>query len=124
MHWLWWRFWGCPRTVETAAADFLHLRAGGPRVREVLRIPETWGYATTTDFTRRIAYVYGLGNVKRVELDKPDVWSVGWNRRLLRACGTPSDPGAAADRILERVCEMARHLPRQIRSETDASPGT
>jgi hypothetical protein len=111
MLWVWWRFWACPHTVDTAAADFLHLR-NPPRVRELLATRESWGLALTTDFTRRIGYIYGPGVSRHVGVDLPDIWSAGWNRRLLRACGAPSDPGAAAEHILRRVREMARDLPR------------
>src|SRR5262249_2036093 len=116
---LWWRFWGCPRSVEAAALDFLH-RRNGPWVRATLASRETWGMATTTDFARRIAYAYGLGSVKSVDWRTgQEVWSAGWNWRLLRDCGSPTNPRVAAEHILDRVCQLARMLLNDQRSDTE-----
>ncbi|WP_020475682.1 hypothetical protein [Zavarzinella formosa] len=103
---LWWWLWMCPRTEEAVAADFLHCQ-NPPSVH-----PGLASGAYEKDFTRRIAYIYGLGRVTRVDrVTGRDDWAIGWNRRLLKVCGAPFDPQATAERILGRVRELARLLP-------------
>jgi hypothetical protein len=73
---------------------------------------DTWGVAAATAFARRIAYIYGLGKIDDVDRQTgQEVWSVGWNWRLLRACAAPAAPRAAAEHVLDRVCHFARTLP-------------
>jgi hypothetical protein len=100
---LWWRFWACPRTLESAARDFLLVR-NGERIWAVLADPDSWYDFYVTDFKRRIAATYGLASDYNVHTTQ--VWSPGWNRRLLASAGP--DPEQASERILQRVCDLAR----------------
>ena len=100
-----WRLWTCPRTTEAAAQDFLFLR-NPESVRLVLADRDSWYDFYVTDFKRRIAATYGLASSYNVHTTRR--WSPGWNRRLLAAAGP--DPEQAAERILRRVCELARGL--------------
>jgi hypothetical protein len=100
---LWWKHWSCPRTTEAAAHDFLIAR-NPERVRAVLADPDSWYDFYVTDFKRRIAAIYGLAS--RDNVHTTGQWSPGWNRRLLATAGP--DPEEAAERILGRVCELAR----------------
>jgi hypothetical protein len=105
---VWWFVWGCPRTLEAAAIRFLSHH--GPGIRSVLD-PDT-----SHDISRyrkawagMICSAYGLGYVKKViPMGERDIWRVSWNRRLMKSCGAPSDPITAAERILERVIELAQ----------------
>jgi hypothetical protein len=99
---LWWKHWSCPRTMEAVAQDFLIAR-NPERVRAVLADPDSWNDFYLTDFKRRIATTHGLDSSYNIHAG---AWSPGWNRRLLAAAGP--DPEAAAERILGRVCELAR----------------
>lgn len=100
---VWWRYRSCPRTIESAAFDFLN-RRNTQRVREVWADPESWYDFTVTDFKRRIATTYGLARCYNIETTGE--WSPGWNRVLLAAAGP--QPEQAAECILRRVCELAK----------------
>src|SRR4051812_44991801 len=100
---LWWRYRSCPRTIESAERDFL-VRRNPKRVREVLADPDSWYDFYATDFKRRIAATYGLASSYNVHTTGE--WSPGWNRLLLAAAGP--EPEQAAERILRRVCELAK----------------
>jgi len=100
---LWWKHWSCPRTTEAAARDFLIAR-NPERVRSVLADPDSWYDFYLTDFKRRIAATYGLASDYNVHTTNK--WSPGWNHRLLAAAGP--EPEEAAERILRRVCELAK----------------
>src|SRR5689334_19960043 len=100
---MWWRYRSCPRTIESAAFDFLN-RRNPQRVREVLADPGAWYDFYVTDFKRRIATTYGLARTYNVETTGE--WSPGWNRILLAAAGP--QPEQAAECILRRVCELAK----------------
>ena len=113
---LWWRYRACPRATESAARDFLLLR-NPERVRAVLADPDLWHDFYVTDFKRRIAATYGLASSYNVRTT--GVWSPGWNRWLLAAAGP--EPEAAAERILRRVCELAK-LHRSASPGMAASP--
>jgi hypothetical protein len=112
---LWWRFHACPRTLESAARDFL-LARNPERVRVVLADPASWYDFYVTDFKRRIAATYGLARSYNVHTT--GVWSPGWNRRLLAHAGP--DPEQAAERILRRVCELAKAVVPAPPQEADA----
>ena len=70
----------------------------------MLAEPDTWYDFYWVDFRRRIAATYGLASGFNVL--STGRWSPGWNRRLLAAAGP--EPEEAAQRILLRVCEMAK----------------
>jgi hypothetical protein len=95
--------WACPRTLESAARDFLLVR-NGERTRAALADPDSWYDFYVTDFKRRIAATYGLASSYNVHTTQ--IWSPGWNRRLLASAGP--DPEQASERILQRVCALAR----------------
>jgi hypothetical protein len=101
---LWWRWWGCPRTLEAAALDFFWQR-NPPRVR-ALFADRTWARlvasALLLDFKRRVAATYGLA--RDFNFRTTGKWSSGWNRRLLADCGGESEE--AAERIVRRVWEL------------------
>lgn len=90
---IWWRHFGCPRSVDKAAVDFFinHLTEEG---RSFLR--RTSGNEIqsmkTLDQRRRIAYIYGLA--------KDGSWKFAWNHQLLRDAKT-KEPEIAAIAILE-----------------------
>lgn len=123
-----WRFWSCPRTLESAARDFVDNR-NPPRVRAALADPESWTATLVIDWKRRIASTYGLARTygpfaspeewspdwkKRLLTTEPvhgpairdGSWSGGWNRELLANAG--HDPEVAAENILKRVSELAK----------------
>lgn len=100
---MWWRYRTCPRTLEAAAQDFLE-RRNPEQVRAVLANPDSWYDFYRVDFKRRIARIYGLAGDFNV--GTAGRWSAGWNRGLLAAAG--SEPEGAAERILVRVCELAK----------------
>src|SRR5262245_46398724 len=98
-----WRFWFCPRTIESAAHDFFY-RRNPERVRAALADPTSCYDFTITAWKRRIASNYGLASDYNVHTT--GIWSPGWNRRLLNVAGP--EPEVAAERILNRVYELAR----------------
>jgi len=100
---LWWRFRACPRMLESAARDFLLVR-NPERVRVVLTDLDSWPDFYVTDFKRRIATTYGFA--RDYDVHGAGIWSPGWNRWLLASAGP--DPERAAERILGRVCELAK----------------
>jgi len=112
---LWWRLRACPRTLESAARDFLIVR-NPERARAVLADPDSWYDFYVTDFKRRIAATYGLAG--SFDVHPTGVWSPGWNRRLLVSAGP--DPEQAAERILGRVCELAKLGPSASSGAADA----
>ena len=96
-----WRYWSCPRSEEEAARDFLEKRNPSEFKRAVFAQPESWYDFYVLDFKRRIAYTYGLARIA----PNSEKWAGGWNRRLL----TPgADPEETAERILWKVCELAK----------------
>ena len=95
---IWWRYQAYPRTLQAAARDFLENRKP-ERVRAVLADSDSYH----VDFKRRIGTIYGLARDFNVLTTVQ--WSAGWNQRLLSDVGP--DPEEAAERILQRVCEMA-----------------
>jgi len=100
---LWCRFRACPRTLDSAARDFLLVR-NPERVRVVSANPDSWPDFYVTDFKRRIASTYGLA--RDYDVHGTGISSPGWNRWLLASAG--SEPERAAERILGRVCELAK----------------
>lgn len=100
---LWWRVRGCPRTLESAARDFL-LARNPERVRVVLADLDSWPDFYITDFKRRIATTYGLA--RDYDVHGAEVWCPGWDRCLLASAGPDSE--RAAERIFGRVCELAK----------------
>jgi hypothetical protein len=112
---LWWRFRTCPRTRESAARDFLLVR-NPERVRAILADRDSWCDFYVTDFKRRIAATYGLASSYNFHTTR--VWSPGWNRWLLASAGP--DPEQAAERILQRVCELAKLGVHVSPEEADA----
>ena len=93
----------CPRTVAEAAAHFVdeHLTLGSWAViaslpRPDVRTPDTMAHR------RRIASLFGLTSATVSSTGRR---GKGWNRALLRDCGT-SDPEAASEVVFAAVWEL------------------
>ena len=114
-----WRFWSCPRTLEGAALDFLEIRNPQRAIQAVLAdLDPSYNIASFIDFKRRIAHIYGLSG--NYNINTTGRWSAGWNRRLLAAAGP--EPEEAAERILHRVCELAKAGRATSRKEAPGGP--
>ncbi len=93
--WLWWWRGRYPRTVEDTVQDFLENRNSSRVLQSISSLPENAREDSdaTLALCRRIEVIYGLRH--------------GWNRNLLRACGT-RDPEEAAKRVFDVFWKRVR----------------
>src|SRR5262245_49074034 len=92
----WWR---CPRTVESAAAEYEHnFLVPGARDRLISRDLDSLPLEFVIDHTRMIGYRYGLCRTVTAIRPTDEDWARGWNRRAIREGG--GDARQVALRIL------------------------